>query len=266
MVDTLTSFRLKIARAKEHLRVLKDSIDTVVDDPESYTITIEGNYKAGVYAFLFRPLRDFPMTEWGLVIGDCVHNARSALDHLYWALICIEHPESAPKASHTAKLPICVNSQYFVESKVSNFIGRPACAVIEKMQPYNAPDPKLDLLFLLHQYDITDKHRLIIPSVGLVRKGEVLVRHKKNTPASVKTNSFIQDSLHDCTVLATTVVDPPHSVMFVDINVSKLDIFLELSKGRLHPVVEFLSQAIEMVECVPDLFPAHFPSHSDSAH
>jgi len=41
---------------------------------------------AGNLSFLVR-IREDPPAEWSAIIGDAVHNARSALDHLAFALV-----------------------------------------------------------------------------------------------------------------------------------------------------------------------------------
>jgi hypothetical protein len=104
------------------------------------------------------------------VIGDCIHNSRSSLDHLVLQLAVLN---GAPKAAERqTAFPICLDSGAFkkaVKDKVAPFIGRAALTAIEELQPYRTLDPATNaplgnqsILWVLSQLDIIDKHRTIL--------------------------------------------------------------------------------------------------------
>ncbi len=101
--------------------------------------------------------------ELPLLVGDCIHNARSALDHLVFQL-AILNKASVASASKTS-FPVCLTPGEFknaVRHKVAPFISAMALAEIEKLQPYATKDGESDIIWVLSQLDIIDKHRLLI--------------------------------------------------------------------------------------------------------
>jgi hypothetical protein len=99
-----------------------------------------------------------------LMLGDCIHNLRSALDHLVYQL-AIQQGASGKFADRTF-FPIVLTKPEFDDRPkklVQPFIGDVAFAEIEKSQPYAAYDiPEEADIWILHKLDIIDKHRLLI--------------------------------------------------------------------------------------------------------
>src|SRR6185312_1300434 len=82
MAHPLNGARLKVCRAEEHLQALKESIaDYVASVP--YELAAEDD---GETVNLVLTLISHPDPTIGAVIGDCLHNLRSALDYLMWEL------------------------------------------------------------------------------------------------------------------------------------------------------------------------------------
>ena len=106
-----------------------------------------------------------------LMVGDCIHNARSALDHLVFQLAILNNA-SAEAATKTS-FPVCLKPGEFknaVRTKVAPFISCTALAEIEKLQPYVTGNAgERDILWALSQLDIIDKHRLLIVTVSKFR-------------------------------------------------------------------------------------------------
>jgi hypothetical protein len=99
----------------------------------------------------------------GLMVGDVVHNARSALDQAAWLLACRTNPVQElwePTTGWKISFPITREPGRFKTHRVLPFLHEDAIAVLEKLQPYqggNIPDclGHLDLLWNI------DKHRVI---------------------------------------------------------------------------------------------------------
>jgi len=106
----------------------------------------------------------------GLVIGDCVHNLRSALDHLVLQLAILNGTFAG--AERKTAFPICLDRGAFkhaVKNNVAPFISRTALDAIEESQPYRTLDPATNIplgdqsvLWVLSQLDVIDKHRVIL--------------------------------------------------------------------------------------------------------
>lgn len=74
----------KLRRAREHLQTLHNEI-TRARRLDNHTITVEDDVQACEYVFRVHNVRDAD-PNWSYLIGDCVHNLRSALDHLVYQL------------------------------------------------------------------------------------------------------------------------------------------------------------------------------------
>jgi hypothetical protein len=82
-VDHFASSRLKVERGKKHI----DEINRLLHDfakSDFYGLAIEHNANARLnFLCIEVDQSGFPHDEIALVIGDAVHNLRSALDHLW---------------------------------------------------------------------------------------------------------------------------------------------------------------------------------------
>lgn len=74
----------KLARAFEHLESLNTEIQRVLD---SQPYPVGAHYKPEAAEIdLYALPAEFPLLAWGVRVGDCLHNLRSALDHIAWQL------------------------------------------------------------------------------------------------------------------------------------------------------------------------------------
>jgi hypothetical protein len=99
-----------------------------------------------------------PDLELGAVVGDIVHNARSALDLLVADLTSL--PIDSPDRKRT-QFPILDRPDTFEVQKVSylNGVADEDIAIIEQYQPFQADDPLQDPLQILSTLNNADKHR-----------------------------------------------------------------------------------------------------------
>lgn len=105
-----------------------------------------------------------------LMVGDCIHNARSALDHLVYQLALLN--KSPQEAASKTSFPICLTPGEFknaTKGKIAPFVTTTAFTEIEKFQPYKTGDNERDFLWVLSQLDIIDKHRLLIVAEAQTR-------------------------------------------------------------------------------------------------
>jgi len=167
----LGDFRLKLNRANTHLETLKREVDAWFGK-HPYGIT--GKYEAGPperYKLYFR-FFETPPREWGLLIGEFAHNARSALDYLAWQLV----QANAAMPTTRTQFPIVLTPW---EWPSHNGVGRLEGAsdrhksLVETFQPYGPPDSEgfyyywgrgvferpLALLAFLSK---EDKHRVLV--------------------------------------------------------------------------------------------------------
>lgn len=154
----IDGIRLKIKWAKKHIRELDAAINRFLQD-QPYRIGAKPHRipqieHTTLYVAEVKPIPD----EISLILGDAIHNLRSALDYLMWQLV--EAYGGTPNKS--IYFPIADTVQQY-QSAIGNReiqkIAPNALDIIESVQPYVTPD---QTLWLLHQLDIIDKHRLLL--------------------------------------------------------------------------------------------------------
>jgi hypothetical protein len=162
---------LKIGRARLHGQTLRDSIEVWLNK-KPLTATsefIEGRfgYRLVVDQFGSPPL----LEHWALLVGDCVHNLRSALDNLVYGLARLKaDPPSDPRG---IQFPIFTSKEAFeksgaVKSTLQQLPHR-AAELVTAWQPFHRETPDhiaADALNLLNHLSNQDKHRL--PQVVLL--------------------------------------------------------------------------------------------------
>jgi hypothetical protein len=152
--------KLKIIRAYDHLKALNDEIDAALSgQPNAVVGEIEPETGDKVYR---AQITWQPPRNWGLLLGDGVHNLRSALDHMVWDLVTLYGgtPDS------NTEFPIYWDgAKYGLKGQADRKLaGVPpqAADLIERSQPYHGPTPCEHPLWVLHELDIIDKHRSIL--------------------------------------------------------------------------------------------------------
>lgn len=124
-------------------------------------------YRLVVDRFSSPPL----LEHWALLVGDCVHNLRSALDNLVYGLARLKaDPPSDPRGIH---FPIFTSKEAFeksgsVKSTLTQLPDH-AAELVTAWQPFhreNSDHIAADALNLLHHLSNQDKHRL--PQVVLL--------------------------------------------------------------------------------------------------
>ena len=72
----------KLARARDHYKTIHAST-FLFQQTETHSFRVEVHGKG--HKHVYRAVDPKPIPEhWPAVFGDCVHNLRSALDHLAW--------------------------------------------------------------------------------------------------------------------------------------------------------------------------------------
>ncbi len=146
--------KLKLDRAIVHLAALEELFTTYDGVIELKYKPIDGDKEHFILGF-----EPSPPVEIPLIIGDAVHNMRAALD----LMICdidanngFDRDSAFPFAkSETAFLEILSKKKYFR-------LGEDIIGLIKELKPFLGGN--LDL-YALHDLDIIDKHRLVIPTM-----------------------------------------------------------------------------------------------------
>jgi hypothetical protein len=157
--------RLKIARAYDHLKSLNGFVDDALAAQRNGVL---GQIEVGTGDMVYRAeMRWQPPKEWGLILGDCVHNLRSALDHMGWDLVILngERPDSG------TEFPIYRDrATYGLKNEAARKlrgVSPEAAQVVEEAQPYHASNPERSPMWALRELDIVDKHRSILLTASI---------------------------------------------------------------------------------------------------
>jgi hypothetical protein len=180
----LEEIRVKVDRAKEHSDCLKSQLGRFVKE-KPYPLHVV------TYDYQTAKVRDVEWTKrippkWGAIVGDCVHNLRSALDHIVWEL-----SGGTGHAPHHAEFPVFKEEAEYLKRtpkgdparggglwKIEGINERAARTAIYKLQPFQRADPLRHPLWVVHELDRLDKHRTlqVVAAMahdyrGLLRRG-----------------------------------------------------------------------------------------------
>ncbi len=167
MPDFEPSFR-KIQRAEHHIKEIEAILTKWVSANDFHAVIINRDFKRKIVYVRFRfDELTFPAQDIALVIGDVLHNLRSALDLLWFETVldCDGTPSKwtrfpmrdtrdeliAPMKNAVESKQIAVNVRDFV---------------LDTVKPYKAGNFNL---WALDDLNIRDKHRLLVPVFQLVR-------------------------------------------------------------------------------------------------
>jgi len=105
--------------------------------------------------------------DWGLMVGDAIHNIRCALDHLWWQL-AIDHLGRKPTEDEARDImfPILTHltPEKFRKHRYLKHVCSEAAKKAERFQRYDAGDDQALLLTVLATLSNRDKHREIHPA------------------------------------------------------------------------------------------------------
>ena len=246
MERPLDGFKAKLARADEHLGTLDDEIALFLET-QPYAVRFEIDEHTAQKVARIYVNGEPPSIKWGLMIGDCVHNMRSALDHLAWEL-------SGPKPPPKTEFPIFHDGKKFQSResggglyKIRGIKDTKARALIESVQPcYSQPNrPKGHPLYSLHALSNPNKHQVL--HLGVPSSVERPIGWKVGD--RVHRQPAFSGSFKDGAEIGRFTPRPGESERGVDVNVHfSFDISFDLSgPGSGWPVIGGLRRIREVI-------------------
>jgi hypothetical protein len=159
---SLQGVEFKLYRAQEHLRTLVKAQADFLRDPKLCSPVLEINKQRRPFVWV-EEIKE-PPPDWGPLMGDCIHNLRSALDHLAFQLMVANSRGPLSRARiKTSAFPITTSSTKFrgAQHKLAGVSGT-AKAIIEELQPYHRRKyPGTRTLWELEELWSGDKHRVL---------------------------------------------------------------------------------------------------------
>lgn len=173
MVASLEGAKIKLSRATRHIAELNCVARAYLDArPFDLAQAEEPN---GDLVWRIKMYREVP-AEWSAIVGDIVHNIRSALDLVAWQLVEL----SGERPTRNTCFPIgqtCPSAYYQTLRRALAGASPAAVRLIRRLKAYAGGNPALTQL---HALDITDKHRLVLV-VGAAHK-HVVVKTRLMVP------------------------------------------------------------------------------------
>jgi hypothetical protein len=171
---SLDGCRAKLERAHTHLQALYDELNAFTDG-EPYELVRQHDPKSRTDDVFVKVHREPDALLWGVLLGDFLHNTRSALDHLVWQLVLLD----GGKPGRDNAFPIALSGPgYWCQRKdggpsmrdsLLKGVAEDHRAIIDVVQPYRSGNAaKLDLLAILADFSNVDKHRLVHPTIVVI--------------------------------------------------------------------------------------------------
>ena len=161
MSASLRSPRAKLAWGNAHVDdLLADMRRAHGDEPPSIQFAREYDAKSAEIVFKAQRVPEIS-EDWGLYVGDAIHNFRCALDHLWWQLAITKLArEPSDEEAKGIQFPIVSNPAGWKSNRFLKHVNRKLADKAQAFQPYSGRDELHMLQFLSNR----DKHRLIQPA------------------------------------------------------------------------------------------------------
>jgi len=160
--ERLDQIQVKVRRAHAHYADLVSAVHSYLAT-KPYAISTRRDTGKGLIYFV-SSIQPTP-TNISAILGDTIHNLRSALDHLAYQLVFVG---AGRLPSSKAYFPIADNAAKYVEQRGRQINGATpqAISMIDALEPYRGGN---DTLWKLHKLDNVDKHRVLITAGSAFR-------------------------------------------------------------------------------------------------
>ena len=163
---------MKVIRANAHLKTLQEETRAFFDR-SPYGVVDDFDPETSRYTFRVAVFES-PPPQWGVIVGDIVHNLSSALEYIAWELVKLNGNE--PTEGVTG-FPIYESEAVFLKDgrgeRMMQGIRDDHREHIKSLQPYHRGDrAREDPLALLRRLWNVDKHRVPLTTLGTRQTAE----------------------------------------------------------------------------------------------
>lgn len=169
MAADLSGVWAKIARAEEHLALLDAEVRAFIEgDPQPISLSIPYLDTDSGWHLVYGVVEREPPPRLGIILGDVLHNVRSALDHLVWQLVLLNG--STPNRDNA--FPMAFREDGW-DDAIRKGRLRGVCKThietIKKVQPYHGPNgPERTYTGMLSTLSNVDKHRVVHATIAVM--------------------------------------------------------------------------------------------------
>ena len=173
-LNDLASAWAKLDRAQWHFDALRIELEPYhANSPISVRSVhnLEGTEQPIKIRYFVDRLEPIP-PRWSVIVGDLIHNARSAIDNAAWTLMCAEKGVAfAQRNAYSVSYPIHWTIDKFRRSFMAQNLSGARRLAITEMQPYEREmeHPERDALWVLNKLSNIDKHQAfhIVTFIGM---------------------------------------------------------------------------------------------------
>lgn len=239
---------LKVQRASEHVRQLSE----VIRDERPFTYILETNTNTRHRA-TFAKKNKTVTDKCALICGDAIHNLRTALDHAYFEIVSPKC--STPRDIGKLQFPFSKTAAG-LEKAIQNRLAPKAGEWLVKSLLELAPHGEAggnELLYLIHDLDVTDKHRLLIPAGDYTQLSADILRaqaldYPMGSSGTVSFAMNFRDEVWDLKPAVEAVLRnliPPSGILEQELRVPVQVIFAVRSLGANREFIQTLNGMLD---------------------
>lgn len=244
----MDSGNLKIQRADKHYSELSD----LLRKSKPFRYFLETNFKTGEKSTFAKRDEDIA-NQAAIIIGDIIHNLRSALDHTYWD--CTEKFAKSDGEKKSIQFPITSTEQAFNDSVLPGLPSRVSTSFAQTLaglKPYREGGNRL--LCLIHDLDVMDKHKLLIPTGNFTKiTSEMIQKQVPDFPSGI-VNCGLGNTYRDVAWKVPPMTwtqrrkakTPPSNLLEKELNVPVEIVLTAIDSIR--PVLEILRELIDVTK------------------
>lgn len=164
-MQDFTGIGEKLKRAEENIYNLYSEMERFFEECD-YPVLPQDRSEVLLKAIEYHKNLAIPL-RFSVLAGEIIHQLRSCFDHVVW------HFSTGPQRNNTPidfpifeKKPVEKRDIARFEGKIQRITDHNVRSLIERLQPYNSSNPLDNPLWIIHDFDIVDKHRELIFCVG----------------------------------------------------------------------------------------------------
>lgn len=161
----------KIARADEHAQLLEREVGAFFDrDPQPVATSVGYFDPESGWHMVYGIVREDPPPRLGVILGDLVHNVRSALDHLVWQLV-LWNDETQTEGPRGNAFPFAMTKNAWKGASKGPLLGvsDKHRAILREVQPYKGRNgPENTATAALRDLSNVDKHQVVHPALATI--------------------------------------------------------------------------------------------------
>jgi len=249
-IEPFEGCRIKILRATNHL-IEYERKERAFLNKRPCEIFAKFDESGQYYNRIFRVKENIP-DEFSAIIGDVVHNLRSALD-----LMAVELVQLAGQDAQKVHFPFCKDSTQIdemIKKRQLDKAGSEVVDMIKKLKPYNDGNV---LLRGLHDLDISDKHRVLTPVVTRMMRPKMWTDYISGFSIRLSDEDAKSKPIKNGSVIDSNIpreIEIPHDISILSI------CFGENQPFEGQGVVDKLKELRSLVTEIVDMFDAHVKS------